>query len=451
MPDDTGFENQQQGHSLSAKALHAMAWVRWILLGLVTIVAAGSVWTFWGPKTQGSTLASEQVRFYCPMHPQIRSPDPGDCPICHMRLEPIPPERQDGAGPAHSGTETPREAPSHVAPVTLTPEKQQAAGIAMTVAEKGALASRLRVPVVIAARQGALAQVRVRAPGFVEQVLVREIGVMVSRGQALALVYSPDLYRAQKEFIAASKWTGPGAPPTDLLAAARTSLELLGLPREDIDRLAKTGQSERATPVRAPVSGVITQLSAVLGSRADPEMVLYEIADLSTVWAIASLSSGDAASVKHGTTARLYLRGEDSPIESAVELVEPTIDENSRSLRVRIPIQNRDHKLRPGQWGDAEFDLEPTAGVFIPSDAVVRTGVKSYLFVALENGRFEPRTVITGAVVNEKVQILSGLTEGERVVARGTFMLDSESRLQASFAGAPAPSEAPNHSPEPSR
>ena len=450
-PPETNHEGHHEPHAPapSRRALRTMAVVRWALLGLVTLLAAYTVWTFWGPQQDGHA-AHEEARYYCPMHPQIRSPEPGECPICHMNLEPIPEERRNAPAASSAQANQPApsaSSPSNVTPVTLSEEKQRAVGLATSVVESAAVGDRLRVPGVISAPETGLAQARVRAPGFVEQVAVRQTGVRVTRGQPLAFIYSPEIYRAQEEFLAATRWSGAasgdGTAPTgaaDIAAAARRALELLGLSTTDIEEITRTGRPIRAVPVRAPASGYVTRFNAVLGSRAEPEMVLYEIADLSNVWVVASVHERDLNAMRVGMTARFTTTNTPAePLSGRVDLIEPLLEESTRTTRVRLVVPNRDGRLRPGQFGEVEFELPASPGLFLPRDAVIRTGEHEYVYVATSADRFEPRVVRTGLAREGRVQVLSGVAEGDRVVTRGSFMLDSESRLQASLAAAPAP------------
>jgi len=451
-PGESHAEHRSPGPS--RQALRTMAVVRWVLLGLVTALAGYTVWTYWGPTRSGPG-AHREDRYYCPMHPEIRSPDAGECPICHMNLEPIPDERRNQSAPAASAPAA--SAPANVTAVTLTEEKQRSVGLATSVVQSASFGDRLRVPGIIGAPETGISQVRVRAPGFVERVAVRQTGVRVSRGQPLAFIYSPEIYRAQEEFIAATKWSGSesaGASENggalDIASAARRGLELLGLSTADIDEIARTGRPIRAVAVRAPAGGFVTRFNAILGSRADPEMVLYEIADLSSVWVVASVDERDVGALRVGTTARFTAPGgEREPLTGKVDLIEPALDESTRTTRVRLVLRNRDGRLRPGQFGEVEFDLPAAAGLLVPRDAVIRTGEHEYVYVATGTDRFEPRIVATGLSREGRVQVLSGLSAGDRVVTRGSFMLDSESRLQASLAAAPPPastssSEAPS-------
>ncbi len=438
-----GSESSRPIPPRSIRGLRVMAGVRWILLALVTLVAVRTMWTFWGPGAAAPSSHQEN-HFYCPMHPQIRSPEPGECPICHMNLEPIPAERRAEA-PATLPPSSPVDAPRDVVAVSMSVEKQQAIGVTSAAVMSDSLGGSLRVPGVINAPETGLAQVRVRAAGFVEKVAVSQTGVRVARGQTLVWIYSPEIYRAEEEFLAATRWNavpvpsgGAPSPAADIASAGRRSLELLGLDNADIEEIVRTGRPMRALPVRAPSPGYVTRFNAVLGSRADPETVLYELADLSTVWVVASVHERDVGNLRVGMTAHFVITGQQiTPIEARVELVEPLLEESTRTSRVRLAVRNRDFLLRPGQFGEVTFDLPAAEGLFVPREAVIHTGEHEYVYVATGNEKFEPRVVRTGTEVDARIQIIEGLSAGERVVTRGSFMLDSESRLKASLTATP--------------
>lgn len=415
-----------------------MAIVRWCLLLAVTLLAARSVWTYWGPD-QNAHDRHDADRYYCPMHPEIRSPDPGECPICHMNLEPIPAERKSGSATKHASPSG--AAPADVVAVSVTAEQQQSVALATAVVTRESVSEHLRVPGIVEAPESAVVQARVRAAGFVERVDVRQTGVRVVQGQTLAWIYSPEIYRAQEELLAASRWnaaqTSDSASPSaaaDLARAARRSLELFGLTSSDVDSIVQTGQPMRALPIRAPRGGFVTRFNALLGSRADVDTILYEIADLSTVWVVASVHERDLGHITVGMIAHFNVTGAATTADARVELIEPQLDEASRTARVRLSLNNRDLTLRPGQFGEVRLERPGVDGIFVPRDAVIDTGAHQYVYVAVGDDRFEPRTVRRGATLDSRVEILEGLTPGERIVTRGSFMLDSESRLQASLA-----------------
>ena len=214
----------------SARATRVMALVRWALLVAVTALAGASVYRFWGPLPERAGVASD-ARFYCPMHPQITAPNPGECPICHMALEPIPTERARApqpamatdAGHAHDAAALP------LATVTLALDRQQLGGVVSEPVRRGGAVGALRAPAVVEASERGRYEVRVRAPGFVERVAVRETGAEVAAGQPLAWVYAPQVFQVQQELLAARRWAGPpgGARSADVSAASRQSLDAI--------------------------------------------------------------------------------------------------------------------------------------------------------------------------------------------------------------------------------
>ena len=462
--------------SASRRRLRAMAAVRWLLLLAITALAVHSVWTTWGPSHEHR--ATEPDRYYCPMHPQIRSPDPGECPICHMRLEPIPRERQqpvatstppsDAAvttGAGATGADA-AAAPASVSgddagplqgvvPVTVTLDRQQLIGVTTAPVARHTISQQLRVPGVVEVPENMVAHVHVRSAGYIERVAVRTTGVRVARGEPLAWVYSPQIYQTEQELLTAHRWAaervpGSAAPtdaaphvntlqPTEVEAAARRSLELLGVDPSDIDAILRAGTPLRAVPLRAPIAGYVTRFAAVLGAYAMPETTLYEIADLSRVWVVASLYERDVSRVRPGLPARFVTPGvPGGPWSARITLIEPEVSASTRTARVRLEATNPGMALHPGQYGDVVFNLTASTTLAVPRDAVIDTGTQQYVFVDRGEGRFEPRPVRTSALVGDLLEVAEGVREGERVVVRGNFMLDSESRLQASLAETPA-------------
>lgn len=413
------------------RGLRAMAILRWALLVAIALLALGTWWRF----VVAEPAAAGVDRYYCPMHPQIRTPRPGTCPICSMGLEPIPTdEARDGAGDAGA---PPVEA--ELAPVMLTTERRQRAGIAVVAARRVALEGAERWPAFVEVDEGARAEVRVRAGAFVERLAIRQSDVRVRAGQTLAEVYSPEILRAQEELLLAHRWAA-GGREAGVAASARERLELLGMSARDIDAMLASGRARRTIPLRAPISGWITRFEAVLGSYATPETRLYEITDLSRVRVVATPFASDLSWLGPGAEASFVPRGGGAPIALELALIEPEVTEGTRALRVRF--RARGAALRPGDIGEVTVVRPPRDAIVVPRDAVIDTGTRRYVFVEHPGGLFEPRAVEVGEPFGEQRAIVSGLEEGERVVARGAFVLDSESRLQSALAPAPRGEEA---------
>jgi Cu(I)/Ag(I) efflux system membrane fusion protein len=454
------------GPPQAPRGAHAMAIVRWVLVALAAVVAVGSVLSYAGVRLGGgkrgeATGPAEQQLYQCPMHPSIVQDHPGECPICGMTLVPKP----KGGAPAAAAT--PADAAAGVpglTPVDLTAERIQLIGMRTAVVGREALGGELRTVGVIAANERGLAQINTRFAGWIQTLAVSATGERVRRGQVLATIYSPDVLRAQQELLVANGWTADGAArphqgnspheslASELASSARRRLELLGISAQEIDEIARTGKPVEAIAIRSPVEGYVVAKTAMAGVAVQPGAVLFEVADLSTVWVNAEIYEQEIARVHVGQKARLELSSFPGETHAGkVQFIYPVLDTTSRTLKVRLEFKNRSDRngprLRPGMYGTVLLALPPTTGLMVPAEAVVDTGEARYLFISKEGGRFEPRAVKVGARVRDQVEILSGVTEGETVVATGNFLIDSESRLRAAIegrpgGGAPAPASA---------
>ncbi|HYG66906.1 MAG TPA: efflux RND transporter periplasmic adaptor subunit, partial [Anaeromyxobacteraceae bacterium] len=249
------------------------------------------------------------------------------------------------------------------------------------------------------------------------------------------------LLTAQEEYLAALRWAREGGGSADgLAAAARRRLELLGVSRADVDAIAKRGKAQPALEIRAPVTGNVVEKAAVEGLYVEPGTHLFTVADLSTVWVLADVYERDVSRIRVGQPARLRLAAfPRETFQGKVEFVYPTLDTQTRTLRVRLAFPNPEMKLRPGMFGDAFLALDAAEGLVVPREALVDTGDHQYVFVAQGEGRFVPRVVRIGGRGEDAVEILEGVTAGERVVTTANFLIDSESRLRAAVQGTGTP------------
>jgi Cu(I)/Ag(I) efflux system membrane fusion protein len=435
-PHEHGHEPLPEGAEAPPPGTRVMAVVRWLLVAAMAGAALFSVGH--GLGWFAPAAAHAHVRYHCPMHPQIVSDHPGECPICHMTLEPMP-EAHAAAGAAPAGA----TAVPGLAPVTLTADRIQLTGLRTAKVTRKPMGGDLRTIGTIAASERNLAVVSPRFEGWIETLAVSETGRRVKQGQVLATLYSPEVLAAQQELLNARTWTtGAGAfgtkPPADLETAARRRLELLGLGKADIDAVLASGQASRTVSLRAPRAGHVIRKTAVQGGHVEPGTPLFEIADLSTVWLLTEVYEQDAARVHVGQEAVWTTGGfAGERWKGTVTFVQPTVDAASRTLEVRVELANADGRLRPGMYGDVTLAAPAADALAVPAEAVVDTGDRRYVFVAQEGGRFEPRVVELGGRAGGDVQVLTGLREGEVVVTTGNFLIDSESRLGAALASEP--------------
>jgi Cu(I)/Ag(I) efflux system membrane fusion protein len=444
--DDARHADLHEGEEAPPPGTRAMAVVRWVLVAVMALVAAGSVLAHFSGGDRGGpgAAASAHARLYhCPMHPQIVQDHPGECPICSMTLV------EKTAPPATAPGRT--TAPSGLAPVTIPLDRVQKIGIRTAKIDRAARSEDLRTVGTVAANERGLAQISPRFSGWIEELLVAETGQHVRRGQVLATIYSPDVLQAQQELLTAQGWTtAPSssalpqpehAPPLQgLVADARRRLELLGVSPQEIDAISRRHEPVRAVPIRAPVDGHVISKRAVVGMNVTPGAPLFEIADLSSVWVVAEVYESDLQRVRVGQPARFESAAYPGEIfRGKVQFIYPTVDPGARTLRLRLELPNRPGpaglKLRPGMYGDVRLDLPPSTALMLPIEALVDTGSAQYVFVVRPDGVFDPRPVTLGARQGSQVEVRSGLVAGETVVTTANFLVDSESRLRAAIDG----------------
>jgi multidrug efflux pump subunit AcrA (membrane-fusion protein) len=404
------------------------------------------------------------------MHPQIVQDHPGDCPICGMKLVPV------RKNPPSSGkkikyykstmllgeiSQTPRkdsmgmdmvpvyEGESESQTINVDPVTVQKMGVRTAPVTKGPLRRVIRTVGAIDYNETALADVTTKFKGWIENLYVDSTGKQVHKGEPLFDIYSPELYSAQNEYVLAMNQTSGGG----LKSSARQKLKLFDISEDQIADLEKTRQPRRTLRVDAPIDGVVVEKMAVKGQMVDAGMKLYRLADLGIVWVQSQIYEQDLALLKLGQEAEVSLSYlPDRKFRGRITYIYPTLDEKTRTAKVRMEFHNPGFFLKPGMFATVELraELEPDA-LLVPDTAVLRSGDKNTVFVALEDGKFEPRAVTLGPRSEDnQIQILVGLNEGDRVVTSGQFMLDSESQLREAIQKmlSPGASPAPAAQPE---
>jgi Cu(I)/Ag(I) efflux system membrane fusion protein len=306
---------------------------------------------------------------------------------------------------------------------------------------KEMLSPTLRTVGMVTADEGSIAIVSSRFSGWIEDLLVSQTGEKVRKGEALAKVYSPDLSTAQINYLNATKWARDqaaqaGQAASTLESDARARLLLLGISDLDIQELEKRSKPLEAINIRAPRDGYVGKRTAQVGLYVTPGEELFEIADLATVWVVADVYESEIERLRVGQKASMALQAMPGQVFTGkVSFIYPAVNPSSRTIQVRLEFKNPHTRLRPGMFADVTLDLGAVEGLVVPADALVDTGESQYLFVALPGGRFEPRSVKVGARTGDRVQILTGVSAGERVVTTANFLIDSESRLRAAIQG----------------
>jgi Cu(I)/Ag(I) efflux system membrane fusion protein len=304
-------------------------------------------------------------------------------------------------------------------------------GIRIETVAREALTQEVRAVATVVPDESRVSHVHTRVAGWIEQLDVNTTGEMVTAGQPLARIFSQELLSSQTEYLAARRTTAASGITSAVIASGRTRLTVLGMTAADIDGIERTGEPRRLITVVALRSGVVVNRGITVGTSVDPSTTLLTIADLSRVWVLAEVPEANIPGMRAGAMAQLdFPASGRQPFAARVDFVYPTLTDQTRTLRVRFSAANPTGALRPGLYGTAAIASTGPRVITVPRDAVVDTGVQQHVFVATGD-RFEPRAVTLGVQLADRVEVRSGLAEGERIVAAGVFLLDSESRLRA--------------------
>lgn len=467
-------------------ALVAVAASAALVSSLASIVAVRSL-----GLGVGAPAAPAAAVYQCPMHPSVVQDHPGDCPICGMKLVKVakpmpssapavssapqvlfyrspmdpkqtsPTPRKDEMGmdyvPVYeSDVASGKVSVPGLAAVEIDPARQQLIGLKTSAVEQRNIGGTFRTVGRVAVDETRVRHVNVKVPAFVEHIYVDYVGKKVNRGDPLFSIYSPELLSTQEEYLLALKSRDDLAKlggstksdGTDLVTAARRKLELWDVPTATMDRIESTRTPTKTLTLYSPASGVVTKKDVVEGMKLDAGAMPYEIVDLSLVWVLADVYESELRLVKQGMAANLTLAAfPNREFKGKVVFLDPLLDAETRTVKVRITFPNPTGELRPGMFGEVVLLGSPHQGNTIPADAVIDTGTEKIAFVAIGEGKFEPRPLKLGPSDGTAVEVLSGVTLGERVVTRANFLVDSESRLRASLAsvgagvGGPKPVE----------
>ncbi len=331
--------------------------------------------------------------------------------------------------------------------IDVDASKIEQLGIRLETVRGDTLTLPLRAVATVVPDESRISHAHTRVAGWVEELLVNTTGQLVRAGEPLARIFSQELLSSQTEYLTARRQAASGLRSV-VVESGRTRLKVLGMAETEIDTIERTGEPMRLVTVVAPRSGVVVHRGISAGTAVDPSTELVTVADLSTVWVLAEVPESDIAAVTLGMPVVLEFPGSGrAPFTARVGFIYPTLTERTRTVRVRLVTSNPSGALRPGLYGTAEFRIEARRVLTVSRDAVVDTGREQHVFVATSPEQFEPRTVTLGARLADRVEIQSGLTESERIVASGVFLLDSESRLRAS-GGATGHAHGPPASPQ---
>jgi len=454
------------------------------LLVVVLVAGAFGAGYFLRGRSEGSGGKPGEKKilyWYDPMHPAYQSDKAGIAPDCGMQLVPKYAEEQAAAGGGHEGHAMPErkaayyrdpQAPEYrsdkpglnpetgndlvpvyegdaaampAGTVQVSVEKQQLIGIRTAVVEMGQGSQTVRAAGRVMADETRMARVHTRTEGWIDKVFVDFIGKEVKQGQPLLTIYSPELLATQQEYLLALKGQDALAHSplesthgqmSSLMEASRRRLELWNLTPQQIEEIARTQKPVRNITVYSPATGFVMTRNAFPNQQVKPDTELYTVVDLSKVWIMADVFETDLPLVRMGSPARLTLASMPGhSLHGRVTYIQPQVQAETRTIQVRIEAENPRLHLKPEMFVDVEFTVGGGARMMVPVDAVLDTGTKQTVFLDRGNGFFEPRRVTVGQRYDGRVEVLTGLQVGDRIVVSGNFLLDSESQLQSAASG----------------
>ncbi|WP_161939899.1 efflux RND transporter periplasmic adaptor subunit [Dissulfuribacter thermophilus] len=374
------------------------------------------------------TVGERKPLFYRnPMNPAITSPVPAKDEM-GMDYIPVYPEDLQGGTSTTPGT------------VVIDPVTMQKMGVRTQKVSMKELSKEITTYGIVSTDEDGLFMVHAKFNGWVEDIKVKRTGDWVKKGEVLLYVYSPEIVTAEAEFIMALRNLSAVSEGSKevikdakaLLMASKKRLELFGLPDWFIEDLKKTKITKKVVPIEAPADGIVTKIRVRPKSFITPKTILYEIADLRTVWVLASFFEEELPWIKVGNRALIEIKGiNKGKFEGKIDYIYPVVDKKTRTVNARIILKNPDLTIRPGMYATVTVHSAAHGEVLvIPKEAVLRTGKHEHVFVMREPGKFEPRAVSLGLEANDLVEVLKGLSHGEEVVVSGQFLIDSESSLK---------------------
>ncbi len=378
-----------------------------VLAGLLSLV-------FVLPVSLAANPSDERQVLYwvAPMDPNYRRDKPGKSPM-GMQLVPVYDDGGDGSS------------------ITISPAVVQNLGVRTAIAEKTRLWRGIDTVGYVDFDESKLSHIHLRTEGWIEKLYVTSEGERVKKNQRLLDIYSPELVNAQEEYIQALKINNKG-----MLQASGNRLKAVGISPGQIKRLKKTRKAQQMIAIYAPQDGVVSTLPVREGMYIKPATRIMSLADLSSVWLLAEVFERQSDWVKTGHPAEVrltYLPGR--KWEGRVEYIYPSLDPKTRTLKVRLRFDNPDEALKPNMYANVKIFGGPKDDtIVIPVEALIRTGREERVVLALGDGRFSSQTVTSGIESGNWVEILQGISVGDKVVTSGQFLIDSEANLKASMA-----------------
>ncbi len=378
-----------------------------VIAALLALLAAGNF-----PVSAEEQGDKEVLYWVAPMDPNYRRDEPGKSPM-GMELIPV------YAGADDEGSD-----------VTISPVVVQNLGVRTEMVTKGTLARLVNTVGYIDYDESKVSHVHLRVSGWIEKLSVKSAGEQVVKGQRLFNLYAPELVNVQEEFLRALK-----SGNKSLISASRDRLQALGISRGEVTQLEKHRKVRQTIAIYAPQDGVVSELPVREGMYVKPNMNVMTLADLSSVWLIAEIFERQTNWISTGDSAEVSLPFLPGKVwTGSVEYIYPSLDKKTRTLMARLRFDNPGELLKPNMYAKVKLFASPRENILsIPLEALIRTGDQDRVIVQVGEGKFDAKEVRVGIESGDRIEIIDGLKEHEKVVTSGQFLLDSEASLKASF------------------
>ena len=409
------------------------AWIG--VIAVVILLGAGvGAWYIFSPRTETTKVMVQSDDYTCPMHQQIHSDKPGDCPICGMKLV----KRITLSGGASSDSGGMGLAISNVSAIK--------ANVSTVRVETRMLANTLRLPGTIEIAEPNERIISARVRGRIEKLYVKETGSYIRAGMALYELYSPELSNDAAQYLIiknnhvhANANHNDGISHTELETAARSKLKLYHLTDTQIDKLTESGNTPQTFTMYAPASGTILKKSVLEGAWVDEGTALFQIAELSTVWASIDVPQSELSFVHIGqevsVTSFVY---PEQKFMGRVIFISPVLGETTRTARIRVALANPAGKLKIQMAVEGNIMQQSKQSLAIPASSVVHNGDENIVWVKRSDGMFYPQKVLLGYKdADDYYAVISGVEEGDEIAVGGTFLIDSERQLKMNASSMP--------------
>ncbi|GJL77348.1 MAG: hypothetical protein NPINA01_03370 [Nitrospinaceae bacterium] len=317
-------------------------------------------------------------------------------------------------------------------PVMINPMKQQLIGVKKYTVQEKKLVKTLRTVGRVEYDERRLGEVNLKVEGWIERLYADYTGKYVQKGEPLFKLYSPELLNAQEEYLL----TTSGRTSSSLKSSAKTKLLLWDISQSQIDQLEKSKKPKTLLDILSPTSGYIISKSIIEGGHVKPGQTLLQIADIEKVWILGDIYENELPFIKLGQKVTITSQSFAGRYYSGtIAYIYPNLNLKTRSVKVRIEMENSDETLKPGMFTNIQIEVDKGTHLAVPESAVLHSGIRNIVFVSQGKGIFSPNEVATGSLVNGYYPVINGLTKGDVVVSSANFFLDSESQLMATMEG----------------